>query len=177
MSGCGLPTQILVAPPAVLSRNGALVTFELEKSNGFVLYYKVYSPDVDFDQNLSESGYSREEDIFRHFGYHKSFPSVANSVVKPRFIWQPMAGQAPPYIVELNTTTGQIFVKNGGGQILFQDELIRVNLLPFSAMERAHNDVGSQSNTGQLVWAGLNTELDIQTMTLQLSKPVFYTIV
>jgi hypothetical protein len=175
MSACGLPSAVVVQPPTLLSVNGADVTFSVGESSGFVLYYRVYSPEQDPIRDLSDSGYANEVDIFRYYAHQRSFPSTATSVVQPRFIWQPSANQAPPYQITLDTLSGAIEIYDSSQALLFADTLIRHNLLSFNNFRRGDSDLpsGFSYATGQLSWAAMNTILDGSTMTSLVSRPIY----
>ncbi|NIZ46970.1 hypothetical protein PVA44_03140 [Entomospira nematocerorum] len=149
--------------------------FSLQKSNGFVLYYRVYEPNQNPNRDLSGSPYSREADIFRYFQYYKSYPSSATSIILPRFIWQPTQADQPPYSINLDTLTGQIMIWDRQGQLIFQDTLQRSNLLDFTLFQRGESDLpsGFSSVTGRLAWAAMNMELNTTTMTVQNSMPIY----
>lgn len=177
ISSCGLPLQMKVDPPRVVSVNGNIVVFEINKSYGFVLYYRVYPQGQDPERDLSNSGFSREADIFRSFRYFKSYPSNTNTntLEQSRFIWQPLSDQLGPYIITLDVSTGSMKIQNDFGILYEEDRLIRVNLQSFEAFRIGDTDLADNfsGNTGQLAWAAMNMELDAQTLTLQNSEPIY----
>lgn len=172
---CGLPLQIKVDPPRVVSVNGNIVVFEINRSYGFVLYYRVYPQGQDPERDLSNSGFSRESDIFRSFGYFKSFPSNTNNFEQSPFIWQPESDQPGPYTITLDVSTGSIKIQNDSGVIYMEDILIRVNFQSFEAFRIGDADLANNfnGNTGQLAWAAMNMDLDVQTFTFQNSEPIY----
>ncbi|NIZ40532.1 hypothetical protein PVA45_03260 [Entomospira entomophila] len=175
LCGCGLPSSYVVPVPQITNITGSRINFSLERSNGFVLYYRVYEPNQNPNRDLSGSVYSREEDIFRYFQYYKSYPSNATSIIRPRFIWQPTQADSPPYNISLDALTGGISIWDGQGRLVFEDALQRSNLLDFTLFQRGDSDLpnGFGSVTGHLAWAAMNMELNTTTMTIQNSMPVY----
>lgn len=173
LSSCGLSGTTRVPVPIVESASGGSVTFLIEESHGFFLHYRLYpafeNPITDLSDPVSPF---TEEAIFRHYSHFKAYRS---GVGRPRFIWQPSAGDIRPFLITLDIVTGDFTVANGNGIIIFSSSLVRVNLDQFSNFRNGDQDVPSNFTglNGSLAWAAMNTLLDTQRMTLLISAPVY----